>query len=296
MQVEEEQGDVQEVPKQPHRVSAPTRGEREEHEASGHAAYRAWRRHCVVGKGQQRPHMSQAEESSEVEACFDYIYMGSRDTDGAPILCARETGKGNYAATTVPHTGVGSYAIAYVVAWLKGLGLKRIIMRSDTEASLMQLLDKVSRELSRRGVRASQRAGGRPPGERSRRGGGQGDQEPDQGDLQRVQGEVWQAGARDEPATRVAVEVRDQLREPLQDRQRRPQHRAPAFGQEVEAPGGRVRREGAVPATQAKKTPSAEDRTTSGRGRRCSSPRPACSEESGSTGSRSQGGTNSRSC
>ncbi|CAK0894978.1 unnamed protein product, partial [Prorocentrum cordatum] len=146
MQAEDEAVE-QEVPKQPHRVKAPTREEVEDHESSGHAVYRTWCRHCVAGKGQQHPRLKQTEESLEVEACFDYGYMGRRAEERAPIICARETGQGSYAATTVPTKGAAPYAIAYMVGWLKGLGYKKIIFRSDNEHALLKLLDKVSENL-----------------------------------------------------------------------------------------------------------------------------------------------------
>ena len=47
----------------------------------------------------------------------------------------------------IPQKGVNEYAVAYLVSWIKSLGHKKVVMRSDNERSLLKLLDVVTQNL-----------------------------------------------------------------------------------------------------------------------------------------------------
>ena len=147
MAAEEDGGAEQEKARLPHKVVTPTQKEIDEHEASSHATYRSWCQDCVAGKGQANPHLASEEDPETPEAHFDYGYMGSRDTECAPMIIGRETKMKNYCATMLLSKGANTYGVSYLVGWIRGLGYRRIVMRSDNEHSLLKLLDMVSQNL-----------------------------------------------------------------------------------------------------------------------------------------------------
>ena len=129
MEVQESQEAVEEplVESQRPRVSLkvpkPSAAEVEEHEASGCAVYRTWCPHCVAAQGRGNPHKSHGEVSEVPEIGFDYGYM-SRDAKSAPMICVRDSKSQSHAATFVPKKGRDSYAVAFLVAFVRGLGYK----------------------------------------------------------------------------------------------------------------------------------------------------------------------------
>ena len=134
-------------PRLPQRPPMPSINEREEHEASGHAVYRIWCEHCVAAKGQGNPHIADGEECEIPEVGFDYGYMSTDDSKCIPILCARDRKTAHHAATFVQSKGRDAYALSFLVAWVRGLGYKRLVCRSDNERSLLALLQMLSSSL-----------------------------------------------------------------------------------------------------------------------------------------------------
>jgi len=143
-----DQGYESQKPRIPHKVHEPTKQELDEHIATGHASYRTWCPHCVKAKGQANPHRDQESGSDYPELHLDYGYMGTRDAPGATHIMGRDSTSGNYVSTMLDSKGRGSrYAIAHLVGWIRGLGHRKVIVRSDNEPSLLALLGAVSKEV-----------------------------------------------------------------------------------------------------------------------------------------------------
>ena len=149
MQAEGEFGGHEEQkPGTPAKVRAPTKLEQEDHENSGHARYRNWCPHCVAAKGQGNPHKTADDNPSELpEVGFDYFYLGDRQSTGLPNVAAKDRRTGSFGGTTLERKGRNDYATAYLVGWVRGLGYKRLIARSDNEPSILALLRDVSASL-----------------------------------------------------------------------------------------------------------------------------------------------------
>ena len=90
-----------------------------------------------------------AGESEETEIVFDYGFDTEEKEKCAPMIVCRETRYGSYAASTLANKGVNAYNAAFVAAWIKGLGIKKSVARSDNEPALLKLLDNVSEQLPR---------------------------------------------------------------------------------------------------------------------------------------------------
>ena len=56
------------------------------------------------------------------------------------ILVCKCKRTGCLAATQVPEKGTNVYAPAFFIAWLRGLGWKRFLLRSDNERALLAFL------------------------------------------------------------------------------------------------------------------------------------------------------------
>ena len=118
--------------------SKPRQAEQDEHHAKGHAAYRSWCEHCVRGRGRVSPHVS-VPEGDLPEVGVDYVYMGPEGSQETILVCLCKR-TGCLAATRVPEKGMNAYAFAFFAGWLRGLGWKRLLLRSDNERALLALL------------------------------------------------------------------------------------------------------------------------------------------------------------
>ena len=127
-------------PRLPQTVSLPSQREVDEHEATGCAVYRSWCPHCVGARGRAERHTRVENESDFPELWFDYGFMGELN-ETEPMIIARDAKLGHFAASTVDKKGFSQYAVAYLVGWLRSLGHKRIVARSDNERSLLKLLE-----------------------------------------------------------------------------------------------------------------------------------------------------------
>ena len=65
----------------------------------------------------------------------------------APLLIAKDSVHESYAATMVAQKGVHPYSAAFLVGWIKRLGFKKIVLRSDNKPALLKLLDVVTTNL-----------------------------------------------------------------------------------------------------------------------------------------------------
>ena len=127
-------GDEAMVPRVPNLPPEPSARQIAEHELTGHAVYRSWCRHCVASKG--RAHALSAREEGELpEIGIDYGFFGRDKEDVLPILCVkcRNSSTGFVGATVVDRKGASDYASSFLTAFIKSLGLKRILVRSDNE-------------------------------------------------------------------------------------------------------------------------------------------------------------------
>ena len=90
------------------------------------------------GRASASPHVAApAGELPEVGA--DYAYLGPEGAQ-VTLLVVKDKKTGCLGATQVPNKGVEPYSQAFLVGWLRGLGYKRLVMRSDNERALLALL------------------------------------------------------------------------------------------------------------------------------------------------------------
>ena len=136
-------GDEAMVPRVPHLPPEPSARQIAEHELTGHAVHRSWCRHCVASKGRAHAHSSR-EEGELPEIGIDY------GLDVLPILCCkcRNSSTGCMGETVVDRKGASDYASSFLTAFIKSLGFKRILVRSDNERSLLSLIERVTSNLT----------------------------------------------------------------------------------------------------------------------------------------------------
>ena len=130
----------------------PTEKEVEEHMIT-HLPYRSWCTHCVKGKAKGHPHRRTKEEGKIDEVpvvSMDYMFMGdqqSREEEtGMPILVMKDRKSKTIRARVVPAKGRQEYAIKRCSLDLKGLGHRKIILKSDGEPAIKALKDAVKGE------------------------------------------------------------------------------------------------------------------------------------------------------
>ena len=134
------------VPRVPNLPPEPSARQIAEHELTGHAVYRSWCRHCVASKGRAQAHSSR-EEGELPEIGINYGFFGCDKEDVLPILCVkcRNISTGCLAATVVD---ASDYASSFLTAFIKSLGFKRILVRSDNERSFLSLIERVTSNLT----------------------------------------------------------------------------------------------------------------------------------------------------
>ncbi|CAK0888487.1 unnamed protein product [Prorocentrum cordatum] len=124
------------VLKAPHE---PSQREIAEHEAMGHATYRSWCRVCIAAKGQGQPHLRAPEddETAVPVVSSDYAFMGQDDADTMPMLVLRDRRSKMMAATFVEKKGDDAYAIKFFARFLRILGYRKIVNKSDGEPAIL---------------------------------------------------------------------------------------------------------------------------------------------------------------
>ena len=65
------------------------------------------------------------------------------------ILVCKHKRTGFLAATQVPEKGINVCALAFFAGWLRGLGWKRLLLRSDNERALLAFLRAAAASLER---------------------------------------------------------------------------------------------------------------------------------------------------
>ena len=84
------------------------------------------------------------------EIAIDHGFFG-RDKEGVlPILRVkcRNSSTGCVGATVVDRKGASDYASSFLTAFIKSLGFKRMLVRSDNERSLLSLIKRVTSNLT----------------------------------------------------------------------------------------------------------------------------------------------------
>ena len=73
-EAQEEEAERQAAPRVPRQPLQPTAAEVEEHEATGHASFRAWCPHCQAGRGRSSPYpASEKSELPEIGAGYGFF-------------------------------------------------------------------------------------------------------------------------------------------------------------------------------------------------------------------------------
>ena len=153
-----EAGEEMSPPRQIQSPTAPSPEERDSHNMSGHAVYRCWCQHCVRGRCREWGHSggSSGSDGGKVPIIsFDYGYLCQRDNTPEEQRTAEANGSNPLlvmwdSMTKAPYTWLlpakgldyltVDHAIDQVARALTELGYKRIVVRSDGEASLVAFL------------------------------------------------------------------------------------------------------------------------------------------------------------
>ena len=140
----------------PKLVEAPedlTQEEIDEHEGTGRVIYRSWCRHCVAGRAIGQPRRTRSEEqkarSLVPTVALDYAFMSRSDEEeerAKPILVIKDEKTQMVRATFVPAKGRDPYAIKYTTAFLRSLGYKRVVLKSDGEPAIVALKEHAAKE------------------------------------------------------------------------------------------------------------------------------------------------------
>ena len=90
------------------------------------------------------------EEGEFLEIGIDCGFFCRDGEDVLLILCVkcRNSSTGCLAATVVDRKGTSDYASSFLTAFIKSLGFKRILVRSDNERSLLSLIERVMSNLT----------------------------------------------------------------------------------------------------------------------------------------------------
>ena len=94
----------------------------------------------IVSKVEDRasPHAVVSERELP-EVGVDNAYLGPEGSQVTILVCKCKR-TGYLAATQVPEKGMNVYAPAFFTGWLRGLGWKRLLLRSDNERALLAFL------------------------------------------------------------------------------------------------------------------------------------------------------------
>ena len=145
--------------------SPPSRQERLEHELT-HLPFRSWCEFCVKGKCKADQHRStgQLAESTVPVVSFDYAFMGDKNTEGQSeevldedskdeamdnevmkLLVGRDARSRVCCAIPVPQKGLNpaEWSVREGLTFLKFLGYTSVVLKSDQEAALRVVMDKM---------------------------------------------------------------------------------------------------------------------------------------------------------
>ena len=141
------------------------------HEASGHVPYRSWCQWCVAARAADKPHLREQQPETD-EAVprieFDFADLGREEDQVLPIpyLNAVDVGSESLSATLCPTKAFSEYLVETILAFVEALGHNVVMLHSDQEPVLVQLLRavqsrRVKRTLVRDGPRASHQSQGK---------------------------------------------------------------------------------------------------------------------------------------
>ncbi|CAK0796647.1 unnamed protein product [Prorocentrum cordatum] len=129
--------------------SAPTQKEIDQHEASGHAVFRAWCSACCDGRsyGQPRRLVPRDEEMEVPVVSMDFGHLDRAEAGAVQegqerritfvVLHCRKLRC--YGATALPDKGTGEFVVRACSDFLDYLGHKRLVLRSDGEEAMLSL-------------------------------------------------------------------------------------------------------------------------------------------------------------
>ena len=138
--------------------------ERALHEASGHVPYRSWCQWSIAARAADKPETDEAVPRIE----FDFADLGREEDQVLPIppLNAVDVGSACMSATLCPTKAFSEYLVETILAFVEALGHSVVMLHSDEQPVLVQLLKavqsrRVKRTLVRHGPRASPRRHGK---------------------------------------------------------------------------------------------------------------------------------------
>ena len=119
----------------------PSQAEIEEHEAQAHAVYRNWCKICLASRGLGQQHLPAPpeDETAVPVIASDYAFMGQEDESTIPMIVIKDRRSKVGAASFVERKGENEYAIKFFAHFLRQLGYRRVIMKSDGEPALLLL-------------------------------------------------------------------------------------------------------------------------------------------------------------
>ena len=128
---------------------APSQQEIEDHNVN-HLPFRSWCKHCIRGKSKAHAHRVNDSRISDVPiVSIDYMFMHKRqkgeEEKGMPHLVMKDRQSKTIKACTVPAKGVNDYAVRRLVKSIGELGYKKIILKSDQEPAMNQLVEDAGR-------------------------------------------------------------------------------------------------------------------------------------------------------
>ena len=146
-------------------VTGPSREEYEEHMRT-HIPYRNWCEFCVKGKSKSDHHKRTDKNKEDPLADSiaiignDYTFPRQKAADrtehgGMPIIVMKNSLDKWISAFVVPEKGACEYAVKAVSREIQNAGCNRLIIKSDQEPAIKELLRAVKRERERERERES---------------------------------------------------------------------------------------------------------------------------------------------
>ena len=137
--------------KLPSGVPVPSKDMIRKHRKAGHCPYRPWCAHCVAGAANAPPHLARApvESDGTPEMHCDYAFFRDKPGDKentVTVLVGKDRFSSGIAADVAPKKGAGAgYAVKQLDRNLKKFGNHgKVVLRSDGEVAIKDLLQKVS--------------------------------------------------------------------------------------------------------------------------------------------------------
>lgn len=114
-----------------------------------HVPFRPWCLFCVAGKSKTKPHRKRGDREFTIpEGHMDYMFMESKKDDnhlGMPILVAKDRDSKWVMASVVPRKGRCSHACNRLETMLDQLGYRRLVLKSEQEAAIIELKEDLKR-------------------------------------------------------------------------------------------------------------------------------------------------------